>query len=826
MSKVSQQSDPGASYIQDNVAGSIRGLRYSVRRLRKRPTFTIIAVLTLAVGIGANTALFSVIDAALLRLPYPNADRLVMVWQTHLPAQDLRNVTSPANFLDWRTENAVFEQIAAVYTDTTVIGGDSPEQVVRQTATPNLFSMLGINAALGRTFADANDSEKEDDQLTVLSYGFWQRRFGGDAHVLGTKVLVDGVPSTIIGVMPKDFTFLIKERSLTQRKPDLWVPMLFTPEIRKRRGPYMQVMALLRSGVNVDQAQSAMRNLAAVLADRDPEAQKGWSVTLTPLRDQLSGEIRPALRILSTAVGLVIFIACANVATLLLAQGAERRREIAVRRAIGASAWEATRHVLSDSLLLAVLGGLLGTILAAGGTSVLMSLAPRNLMPAKEAHIDIRVLLFTAALTLLSALLSAVIPALETSRTPVNEVLKTGRPGQGEPHRRSMRSAFVVLEMALAIIVVIASGLLIRSFARLTAVDPGFNPRGILTVRVELPRKKYATDAQRAQFFSDVMDKVRAIPGVRSASADAFLPFTGLIAAMGVDVPGRPAHEADKELTVAVAPIESQFFETMGIRLLKGRSFNQAEEREASHRVIISEDLAKHLFPNENPIGKMIEIQWAHHPPSEVIGVVQEVKHAGLDADEYKTAYWPFPEQPLSYMTLVLRTDIDPVSLAPAVRHAVASVDNDQPIGDVHTMEDLLSASVARNRFNTMLLALFAAVALLLVVVGIYGVISGTVEERTQEIGIRMAVGADRSRVLRLILRQGMTLVAVGILIGFGASLLVSRLMMNLLFATKPTDPLTFISVAGLLTVVAFAACSVPAWRATRVEPLTALRHE
>ena len=808
------------------AADFARAFRHSARRLWKRPAMTFIAVLTLALGIGANTALFSVISAALLRLPYPNADRLVMVWQTHLPAQNMRNVTSPANFLNWRAENTAFEQMAVLYSDTTVVGGDTPEQVVRQTVSPNLFSMLGVNAAVGRTFPDSEDIVKDQEPLAVLAYGFWQRRFAADPHAVGTKVEIDGVPSTIIGVMPKDFTFLIKERSFAQRQPDLWVPMSFTPDIRKRRGPYLQTMALLHPGVTVDHAQAAMRSLAAVLAGRDPEAQKDWSVTLTPLRDQLTGEIKPALRVLSIAVGLVLLIACANVATLLLAHGNERRQEIALRLALGAKPWEATRQTLTDSLVLAGLGTLFGLLLAVLATGVLINSVPESLSFVSKPHLDLRLISFAAALGLLTAFLAGLIPGVQASRTPANEILKAGPWGRREPKLGRMRAAFVVFEMALAIVVVIASGLLIRSFAKLTAVNPGFSAKGLLTVRVELPRKKYATEAQRAQFFADVMDKVRTIPGVRSASADAFLPFTGLIATMGADVPGRPSPAADQETNVAVAPIESQFFETMGIRLLQGRSFNQADEREATHKTVISQDLAKHLFPNENPIGKMVQIQWGRHPPSEVIGVVQEVRHAGLSAGEFMTAYWPFPEQPLAYMTLVLRTDADPRSITSAVRQAVASVDKTQPIGDVNTMEDLLSASVARDRFNMLLLALFAGIGLLLAVIGLYGVISGAVEQRTKEIGIRMAVGATRSQVMRLIYRQGMTLAAIGLIIGFGGSLLVNRLMASLLFATKSSDPTTFATVSALLLVVSSAACLIPALRAARIQPLKALRYE
>jgi predicted permease len=817
----------GALHLHENVADFVRGLRYSVRRLSKRPTLAVTAVLTLAVGIGANVALFSVANAVLIRpLPYPNASRLVMVWQTHLPAQDMRNVTSPANFLNWRAENNVFEQMAAIYSDTTVVGGGSPEQVVRQSITPNLFSMLGVDAAIGRTFQDPSDRTEGADQLAVLSYGFWQRRFAANPHVLGAKILVDGVPLTIVGVMPRNFTFLVKERSFTQRQPDLWVPMVFTPEISKRRGPYIQVIALLRPGINVDRAQSVMRNLAAVLAERDPAAQKDWSVTLTPLRDQLAGEMRPALRILLGAVGLVILIACANVAILLMAQAEKRHQEIAVRMALGASAWEATRQIFSDSIVLAGAGGLLGVALAGWGTSVIITLAPTNLIPIDTLHIDIRVLVFAGALTLLAGLVSGMIPTIQASRTKVSEVLKRRAAGNDEPTATRMRSAFVVMEMALAIIVIIAAGLLIRSFARLTAVDPGFRAQDLLTVRVELPTKKYVTDAQQSRFFAEVMRKVRLIPGVRSASADAFLPFTGLIASTRVGVPGRPAQDSDQLLSVAVAPIESQFFETMGIPLLEGRSFNQGEEREPSHKVVISEDLAKRLFPNEDAVGKLVTIQMGHRPPSEVIGVVREVKHAGLDAGEHVTAYWPFPEQTFPYMTLVLRTDVEPLSVVPAVRQAVASVDKDQPIADIHTMEDLLAASVARNRFNTMLLALFAGVALLLAVIGAYGVISGNVEERTREIGIRMAVGADRAQIMWLVLREGMILAVIGVILGTGLALLVTRLMMNLLFLISPTDPLTFVFVAGVVLLVALGACFIPARRATTVHPLTALRYE
>jgi len=807
----------------------LQDVRYGLRMLRKTPGFTAIAVATLALGIGANTAIFSVVNAVLIRpLPYANANRVVMIWEKRLPDGEQENNTSPATFLNWREHATVFEQTAACLNWTKILtGGATPERLKVQEVSPNFFSLLGVNAALGRTLQASEDSVDGANDVVVLSYELWQRRFGFDPRIVGRNIVLNGKPQTVVGVMPRGFQFYVSHGSSGQGQPDAWLPLTFSEKDRSL-GRYLQAIGLLRPGVTLPQAQAAMTSLALSLEAQDPESMKNWTVNLVPLRTQFVGGIEPALRVLLGAVGLVLLIACANVATLLLARSKSRGHEIAIRVALGAKPWQVIRQVLIESLLLAVLGGAAGLLLARWSAGALLAIAPKGLIPLDGAQIDLSVLAFTAGIAVLTGLLFGVVPAVQSARGRPNDELKEGgRSGSEGVHGGRTRSSFVVAEIALALVLLAGSGLLIRSFSRLMAVDPGFQPKGVLTARVELPSSKYKDDAKVSEFYAQLLERIRQLPGVRSASADAYLPFTGIIAGTGVEVEGRPPLPAAEQPEVDVAVVEPHFFETLGIPLLRGRSFTDREAREISHTVVISQAMARNLWPNEDPIGKHVTIHMKDvDVPSQVIGIVGDVKHSGLDTTVNATAYWPHPELAYSSMTLAVRTDGDPLALAQAVRQAVWSLDKDQPVVGIMSMEDLLWLSLARARFSTVVLGVFAGMALLLAIAGIYGVVSYSVAARTREIGIRVALGAQRIDVLRMVLRQGLILAGFGIVIGVASALAATRLMASLLFNISASDPATFAIVAGVLLIVALSACYLPARSAMKVDPMVALRYE
>jgi putative ABC transport system permease protein len=808
----------------------LQDLRYGVRMLRKKPGFTFIAVLALALGIGANTAIFSVVNAVLLRpLPYKEPERLVMVWEHNRPKGRTQNVINPANFLDWQAQNSVFEQMAAFYDDQLNLTGPdaNPVEVPAQVTTVNLFTLLGVQAELGRAFI-AEEGQEGRDNVAILSHGLWQRRFGGDRSVIGKTLTLNGQSLTIIGVMPADFRLYVKEATFINKPAEIWLPYVISPSTATRRGRYLSAIARLKPGVTLEQAQAEMNAIAARLEQQYPDSNTGWGINLVPLHTQMTGAIRTALLVLLGAVGFVLLIACANVANLLLARAATRQREIAIRTALGAGRARVVRQLLTESVLLAALGGVLGMGLAVWGVELLLALAPRDLIGLEGISVDYRVLVFTLGVSILTGLLFGLAPAIESSRLNLNEALKEGgRGGTHDGRTTRLRNLFVVAEIALALILLIGSGLMIKSFLRLQTVDPGFRTDNLLTARVLLPDTKYKEPEQRIAFFKQVLERIRQLPGVKDASAASFLPFTGLAAATSFTIEGAPPPAAGQKPSADVRVIDPGFFRTMGIPLLKGRTFTEREASEPAGVVIINETMAERYFPGEDPIGKRVLIAMSSPiVPTEIIGVVGNVKHEGLDSEVKALAYWPHPQLPYSGMSLVVRTSSDPTQLAGAIEREVQAIDKDQPITDVRTMDQLLSESTARMRFSASLLSIFAGLALVLAAVGIYGVMSYSVTQRTHEIGIRMALGARASDVLKMVVGQGMLLAVIGVGLGLVAAFALTRVISSLLFGVSATDPLTFGVLALLLTVVAFLACFIPARKAAKVDPMVALRYE
>ena len=797
--------------------------------LLKKPGFTLIAILALALGIGANTAIFSVVNTVLLRpLPYREPERLVMVWEHNRPAGRNQNVINPGNFLDWQAQNSVFDQMAAFYDDQfNLTGNANPEEVPAQIVNVNLFSLLGVQPELGRTFT-AEEGQAGRDTVAVLSHRLWQRRFGGTADVIGKTIMLNGQGYTVVGVMPPDFRFYVKEATRINKPSEIWLPLAFTPGANLHKGRYMSAIARLKPGVTLEQAQVQMNTIAARLEQQYPETNTGWGVNLVPLHRQITGKIRTALMVLLGAVGFVLLIACANVANLLLARAASRHREIAIRTALGASRGRVIRQLLTESVMLAAVGGALGLLLAVWGVDLLLALAPRDLIGLEGIGVDYRVLWFTLGVSLLTGIIFGLVPAIESSRLNLNEGLKEGGRGAvGDGRSNRLRSLFVVAEIALALILLIGSGLMIKSFLRLQDVDPGFRADNLLTVKVLLPETKYDKPEKLTAFFRQALEGIRRLPGVKDASAASYLPFTGLAAATDFTIEGQPAPPTGQGYGVDVRVIDPAFFQTMGIPLLKGRTFTEREATEQSNVVIINERLARQYFAGEDPIGKRLVIDMTDPlVPTEIVGVVGDVKHEGLDSDIRALAYWPHPQLPYPFMNLVIRTGSDPSNLVAAVEREVQAIDKDQPITDVRTMEQLLSESVSRMRFSAFLLSIFAALALVLASVGIYGVMAYVVTQRTHEIGIRMALGARASDVLKMVVGQGMILALIGVGIGLVASLALTRVISSLLYGVSATDPLTFGSIALLLTVVALLACYIPARKAAKVDPMVALRYE
>jgi putative ABC transport system permease protein len=800
-------------------------LSYGARMLMKYPGFTLIAVLTLALGIGANTAIFSVVNGVLLRpLPFDEAERLVRVYVT-VPARSLRmNPVSYLNFADYRAQNSVFASMAAYSgASATFTGGVAPEQIEGVAASGDLFAALNARPAAGRLFTSA-DQEQGHKNIVVISHGLWQRSFGGDPKIVGRQVTLDATLYTVIGVMPHGFRFPIE-----QSKTDYWVPLNPQSEMNQERGMnYLSVAARLKAGVSLEQAQAEMSAIASRLEQDYRDKNAGRGINLVPLHEALTGNVRRALLVLLAAVGFVLLIACVNVANLQLARAASRGREMAIRSALGAAPRRIVRQLLTESLLIAALGGAIGLLLAAWSIDLLAASLPEDIPRAGGVGLDARALGFTAAITLLTSLAFGFAPALQSSRADLTESLKEGGRGVGAGAGRSrLRNLLVVTEVALSLVLLIGAGLLLKSFRHLLDVNPGFDPHGVLTATVALPNGSYREEARQSAFFQQALSRIAALPGVAAAGVVDPMPLGGSMAMNGFSIEGRPAPSAGERPATNSRIISADYLKALGIPLLRGRALSERDHAAAPQVMLINESFARHYFPNENPLGQRIRLTIAPKFVAEIVGVVGDVKHRGLDREAGPEAYVSYLQVPTPIMSLVVRgASGDPLRLAASVRQAVEQVDKDQPLADVKPMAAWLDESVARQSFNLLLFAVFAAVALLLAAIGIYGVISYSVAERTHEIGIRVALGAGRKDVLRLVVGQGLRLTLAGIFGGLAGAFALTRWMTELLFGVTPTDPLTYFGVVALLVLVALLACWIPARRATQVDPMIALRCE
>ena len=804
------------------MASISRDIQYSVRSIIKRPGFSVVAIITLALGIGANSAIFSVVNGILWRpLPYSDPQQLVVPWENHQArGGPAREWFSPPDFADWRDQNKVFSHLSA-YNDwaPTLTGREEPEPLVGASVSHDMFSLLGAAPILGRSFLPEEDQPKAPN-VVVLSNELWQRRFNSDRNIVGKTISLNQDSYQVVGVMPARFSFPVIPGV------QLWRTLQPTLNPGCQRGCYvLRAIARLKPGVAIAAAQADLNTVASRLAVNYPDTNSKVGATLVPFQEQLVGNIRRPLLVLLAAVGFVLLIACANVANLMLARAATREREIALRSALGASRIRLIRQLLTESAVLAIAGGTIGIGVAYWLLRLLLSLSPPGTPGLDQIGIDRYVLGFTLLIAALTGLIFGLAPALQLSKLELNRSLKdTGKGTLGSLRGGRLRAALVVSEMALALILLIGAGLLMKSFLLLQRVDPGFNPDHLVTLRLVLNRTPYPNNPQVVNFYSQLLDRVKSTPGVQSAATISTLPLSGNDTDANFLIEGRPQPPPNEEPSAWFNIVSPDYFQTMQLRVVKGRTFAETDNDKSPLVVIISETMARKYWPNEDPLGKRIgrgPDRWR-----EIVGIVRDVKHFALDAGTPPTMYFPMLQVPARGMNLVVRTTGDPLSLAPALRAQVWAGDRNLAISNLGTMSDLVSSSIAQQKFILILLACFAALALLLASVGIYGVMSYSVAQRTQEIGIRMALGAKVGDILRLVFRRGMTLTLIGVVVGMILAFALTRLMTSLLFGVTPTDATTFATVAFGLILVALAACLIPARRATKVDPLVALRYE
>ena len=798
--------------------------RYALRSLRKHPGFTLIAIFTLALGIGANTAIFSVINAVLLRpLPYAEPDRLLVLLET-ISEQPI-GVSYP-NFVDWRNQQSVFENIAAVRQRESfnLTGEGESERLQGRLVSANFLPTLGVKPIFGRDFV-ADDDRPGAAPVVMLSHALWQRRFASDVRVVGRQVTLNRQSFTVIGVTPADFQFGLDA--------DLSVPIGLSAERFSARGrdPGVEVIARLKPAVSVESANAELNTIAARLEHQYPETNNGRRVRLNSLTESIVGDIRPTLLMLLAAVGLVLLIACANVANLLLARSARRQREIAIRTALGAARSRILRQLFTESLILAVAAGVAGLLLAIAGTSLLSAYLPEGVPRIRETATDASVLAFTLGASVLTGVLFGLAPALQTSNPALTETLKEGERNSSPGHNRTGK-ILVVTEVALTLVLLVGAGLLVKSFWRLMQVDPGFNSENLLAMQISVNAGP-DEGARVAAFLGQLQQRVKQLPGVQSVAVSNGLPFEGANQPSFViegQAPPEPGHEPNAILYIT----SSDYFDTLQINLLRGRTFSLQDTPRTPLVVLIDEVFARQYFPNEDPLGKRLK-QTGSDDSREIVGIVRHVEHSNLEGESASRAevYSAFNQIPVERLpryvrrvNLLVRTTVDPLSLAQGVRNQIAALDKDQAVFNVRTMEQALARSVSARRFSMILLSVFAVLALVLAAVGIYGVISYSVAQRTREVGIRMALGAQTTDVLKLVVRDGLRLVVIGVAVGLVGAVMLTRLMTTLLFGVTPTDAVTYATVALALVGVALAACYIPARRAAKVDPLVALRFE
>jgi len=800
-------------------------LKYAFRVLRKNPGFALGAIAVLALGIGANTAIFSVVNAVLLRpLPYSDPGRIAMVYhvppQKSFPGMKIFAV-SPANYLDWQKQSTVFDAMSIFHPTTmTLTGKDQPEAVQGMVVSSEFFQVLGVTPMQGRAFTSEEDTNGHGN-VVILSYPFWQSHFGADPKVIGKNLTFNGLPYSIIGVMPAHLHFFYQG--------EYFVPLGWTDKDRAVRNNHNYlVIARLKRGVNLQQAQAEMNTISSRLEQAYPEDDKGWGATIVPLREDLVGDVRPALLVLVGAVAFVLLIACANVANLVLAKTLGRRKEIAIRTALGASWQRVIQNTLAETLLLSAAGGALGLLVAHGGIALIVAFFGDKLPQTGPVGLDTKVLGFTLGLSILAGVLAGLAPAVGLARTNVNEALKqgTGRT-DADSGGRATRNILVVCEVGMSLVLLIGAGLMIRTLWALHDVKPGVDPHNVLTFRVTLPREKYPKPEQQLNFYKQLVERTRSLPGVESVGTIDALPFTNDGSTQPIAIEGRPAVEFAMQPEVAVRTISPGYLRALRIPLFAGRDFSETDTVDSPDAIVISESMAREFWPNENPIGKRLTLSFYPGKVREVIGVAGDVKFRGLDSRKsLATVYVPLAQITFWNQAMVVRTSRDPVSAASAMAAAVHQQDPDQPLRDVRTMDDILADSLSQQRFSMLLLASFAGLALVLAAVGIYSVLAYAVRQRQREIGIRMALGAQLNDVLRMVVAEGMRPALIGVALGLAGALALKRAISSLIFGVSESDPLTFLSVSVLLAMVALVASILPAYRATKVDPMRALREE
>jgi predicted permease len=807
-----------------------KDIQYAIRQLLKHRAFALIAILALALGIGANTAIFSVVNAVLLRpLPYPQAEQLVWLWGTN-PLNDIpKETASYPDYADWRAQAQSFQAMGAFAQTSPILTGSDgePERLPGGYAMGDFFSVIGVEPALGRKFLP-EEFETGKNRVVILSHALWQRRFGGDPKIVGQEISISGNPHTVIGVLPASFQDPVPEATKVLQ---LWLPLAVSDNLRNsRRGDFLNVVARLKPGVQIEAARSEMKGIAARLEKQYPDTNTQWGVIVQPLHETLTGDVRPALLILLSAVAFLLLIACANVANLLLARASSRQREIAIRAALGASRGRVVRQLLTENILLSLCGGGLGLLFAWWGIQALLALSPGNIPRLGSIGIDREVLFFTLGVSLVTGVLFGLVPALTASRPDLNNTLKEGGRSSAEGAAgRRLRSSLAVAEIALSLVLLVGAGLLIRSFIRLQDVRPGFNSQHLLCIDLALPSAKYKEDQQTVNFFDQLLASLAQQPGIQSAAVAAGLPLGGGADFLAFSVEGRVLSRTDRTPDAEARVVSPDYFRTMQIPLRSGRVLSDRDVPGQPDAVVVSETLVKKYFPGQDPLGKRLtfgdpqakDAQWYT-----VVGVVGDVRGVSLNEEPYGQLYTSYRQNPRRALTLVVQTAADPTTMLGSVRERIWSLDRQQPLYNVRTAEEVLAKSIARPRFNMLLITILASVALVLAAVGIYGVISYSVTQRTHEIGVRMALGASAGDVLKLVVGQGMLLAGIGLVLGLLAAFGVTRIMATLLFGVTATDPVTYFGLALLLGLIALIACYIPARRATKVNPVTALRAE